>query len=557
MQKLFFIYFSFFVLSVSAQWNPNTSMNTPIAVQSGKQNDARILEDVGGGAFIAWKDARAGNLNPDIYIQRVDALGNMLWQLNGIPLCNDSTDQSTPNIISDMAGGVIVTWSDRRNNGERDVYAQRISPSGSVIWTNNGAPVATKPMREHNEKIVSDDAGGAIIVWEQFDTISFLWDVWAQRINSIGTIMWQQGGIPLALASSNKLNPKIQKDKKGGAIITWQDFRNGTDYDIYAQRINANGIRLWGTSAVAVTNINGPQINPKIDPDSVSGGVYIAWQDARNGMDYDIYCQRLDSNGTAFWTANGVAACSAVFNQSAVDILSNSQTNGLILTWKDSRSGNEDIYAQKITSSGNPAWMVNGQIIATSPFAQINPNICSDGANGAIITWQDSTVNDWDVYAQKINGIGQIQWPANGVVVSDAIEIQSHPKNIPDGNGGSIFVWQDKRSGFYDIYCHHIYFDGTNVGITEDAKQEQATNAFPNPFQDELHLDLNLSAAEEIAIEFFQSDGRKLNVKGTGNFYLQSGEQQIKISTAHLPGGVYFLKVRSHKAEKTIRVVKQ
>ena len=198
-----------FSLTLVAQWNPNTSMNTPIAIQSGKQNDARIMEDNSGGAFIAWKDARISNLNPDIYIQRVDAAGFSLWALNGVVLCDDTSDQSTPNIVSDMRGGAIVSWSDRRNNGERDVYAQRISGNGIVQWTSNGVPVATKPMREHNEKIISDDAGGAIIVWEQFDTINFLWDVWAQRIDSNGIRVWQQGGIPVGIASSDRKSTRL------------------------------------------------------------------------------------------------------------------------------------------------------------------------------------------------------------------------------------------------------------------------------------------------------------------------------------------------------------
>ncbi len=545
-----------FSLTLVAQWNPNTSMNTPIAIQSGKQNDARIMEDNSGGAFIAWKDARISNLNPDIYIQRVDAAGFSLWALNGVVLCDDTSDQSTPNIVSDMRGGAIVSWSDRRNNGERDVYAQRISGNGIVQWTSNGVPVATKPMREHNEKIISDDAGGAIIVWEQFDTINFLWDVWAQRIDSNGIRVWQQGGIPVVIASSNKINPKLQKDKKGGAIITWQDFRNGMDYDIYAQRMSATGTRMWGTSGVAVTSVSGPQINPKIDPDSSSGGVYIAWQDVRNGMDYDIYCQRIDSNGTAIWSASGISVCNSVFNQSAVDILSNSQTNGLILTWKDSRSGNEDIYAQRISTTGTPLWQLNGKLIATSPYAQINPNICSDGMDGAIITWQDSTVNDWDVYAQKINSAGQTQWQANGVVVSDAIEIQSHPKNIPDGNGGSIFVWQDKRSGFYDIYCHHIYFDGTNVGMNETSETKNLS-AYPNPFQNEFQITFHLNSNEEVETTLFSADGRKVNTSGTGRHFLESGEQTIQIFTNNLPAGVYFLRVKNSTADRVVKLLKQ
>ena len=546
--------FSMAFTSFFSQWNPNTSMNTPIAVMNGKQNDARIMEDGHGGAFITWKDARPGTTNPDIYIQRINSSGNILWNLNGIALCNDLSDQSTPNITTDMNGGAIVSWTDRRNNGERDVYAQRIDSSGNILWTTNGVPVAIKPNREHNEKIASDDAGGAIIVWEEYDTLNFVWDVRAQRINPNGTIMWPFGGLKLSTTISNKLNPKLQRDKRGGAIVTWQDFRNGTDYDIYAQRISASGILMWGNAAKSVASMPGSQINPKIDPDSASKGVYIAWQDARNGLDYDIYCQKLDSNGAAMWIANGIAACSANFNQSAVDIISNSEINGVILTWKDSRSGNEDIYANKINSNGSIAWQQNGKLIATSPFSQINPNICSDGNMGAIITWQDSTVNDWDVYAQKLDANGNSVWTPNGVVVSNAIEIQGHPKNIPDGQGGSIFVWQDKRSGFYDIYVHRIFYDGYNVGLKEESAI-QSIEGYPNPFSGEINISVAGIDSKDLNWAVFNANG--LRIMDIEALYTEDSENQnFKLLTKHLTPGIYLLWVSYRNVSKTIKLIK-
>jgi hypothetical protein len=546
---------AFFTQHVTAQWNPNSQVNTPVCLASGKQNDARIMEDDNGGAYIAWKDSRNGSVNPDIFIQHVDSAGNMLWTINGIGLCTDTTDQSTPNICTDMNGGAIITWSDRRNNGERDVYAQRINANGTIVWQSNGMPVATKPEREHNEKIVSDGNGGAIVVWEQYDPVNFLWDIWAQRIASNGYPVWAVGGVPLCTVSANRLNPKIQKDKKGGAIITWQDLRNGADYDIYAQRVNSAGTILWGNAGVAIASSAGAQINPKIDPDSVSGGAYIAWADKRNGLDYDIYCQRVDSNGTSFWQSNGVAVAATVGNQSALDMLSNSQINGAIITWKDARTGNEDIYAQKINSAGITQWASNGVPVAVSPFSQKNPNICSDGSTGAIIAWQDSTVNDWDIKVQKVNANGIVQWVANGVVVSDAIEIQSHPKNVPDGKGGTIITFQDKRTNIYDIYCHKICYDGFNVGVTEKNVLPDI-KVFPNPFRDNLSVSFPALKGENFSVQIFNLMGEIIFQSATEKNTQNSGQLDFKLN-AELPLGIYFLRISDNKKySRTIKLVK-
>jgi hypothetical protein len=41
--------------------------------------------------------------------------------------------------------------------------------------------------------------------------------------------------------------------------------------------------------------------------------------------------------------------------------------------------------------------------------------IVSDNAGGAIIAWRDTRSVNWDVYAQRVNASGVAQWTANGV----------------------------------------------------------------------------------------------------------------------------------------------
>ena len=512
-----------------AQWVQNTLINTPVCTEFGKQNDVRLLGDDHHGVFLAWKDARNGNNNPDIYVQHMDSLGHAQWTYNGMPICIDTADQSTPNLCTDGMGGFIVTWSDLRSGLERDVYAQRVSAQGQVMWTTNGVPVANKFNREHNEKITSDDNGGAFIVWEQFDEITQLWNIAMQHINAQGLRLWDVNGVTVSDFSANRLNPKLQKDKQGGVYVVWQELHNGMDYDIYAQRFNTQGQRLWSNIGLPVAVALNSQINPKMDPDTLSGGVYIAWADKRNQLDYDIYAQRIDSSGNFLWNSNGIAVSALNGNQSAVDIISTTQTNGVILTWRDSRSGNNDIYVQKLSPEGNSMWDLQGKLIATSPYNQINPNVCSDGANGCIITWQDSTFNDWDVKSQKLDGNGDILWMPNGLTVSDAIEIQGHPKNIPDGYGGSIYAWQDKRLNQYDIYAHHLNADGTGGA---NGMKEWAANdfiLFPNPSNEGFQLSSN----DYLELQIFSMHGQLV---------VQGGAEVQSLSKS-LPPGIYEVRI--------------
>jgi hypothetical protein len=210
------------------------------------------------------------------------------------------------------------------------------------------------------------------------------------------------------MAAYSQDTPRITSDGSGGAIITWRDYRKGNnyDYDIYAQRIDSAGKLLWTADGVAICTTAYHQNSPRITSDG-SGGAIITWQDSRS-ENIDIYAQRIDSTGQPLWTANGVALCTATYSQLFPQLTSDG-SGGAIITWQDDRSGNTDIYAQRIDGTGKPLWTVNGAAVCTAAYNQNSPQLTSDGSGGAIITWADVRSGNWDIYAQRITKDGQIK----------------------------------------------------------------------------------------------------------------------------------------------------
>jgi len=56
-------------------------------------------------------------------------------------------------------------------------------------------------------------------------------------------------------------------------------------------------------------------------------------------------------------------------------------------------------------------WLYNGVALCTASGDQQHPAIVSDGSGGAIVTWMDSRSGNLDIYAQRVDGFGrQRRW---------------------------------------------------------------------------------------------------------------------------------------------------
>jgi hypothetical protein len=138
-------------------------------------------------------------------------------------------------------------------------------------------------------------------------------------------------------------------DGAGDFVVAWEDGRNGGDFDVYAQRLNGSGATLWTPGGIPVAALPLEQRSPELAA-GPSGDVVIVWQDARNGMDFDLYAQRIGAGGAPQWAADGIALSTTSGDQVKPRLVGNG-SGGAVVVWMSS-TGNLDVFAQGITSSG-------------------------------------------------------------------------------------------------------------------------------------------------------------------------------------------------------------
>jgi hypothetical protein len=446
------------------QWTEN---GVQVCTTENSQFRPTIVSDGAGGALIAYVDFR-DQMQYDITVQRIDADGNRLWGDDGMYVCTASNDQEWQSICSNGAGGCIVAWIDDRTSDYGDVYAQRIEATGTASWTADGVAICTADSIQTDVQIVSDGLGGAIIVWLDYREDG---DLYGQSVNGAGTLLWTAGGELLIQSTAITYDPRLATDDYNGTYITWFE-RRGPDFDILVQRINSSGAGIFIPGGVVVCDAFSTQRNPAITADGNHGAI-ICWEDNRDG-ELDLYAQMVNADGTLGWTAGGEAICldteGIIWDARAIA----DGAGGAIIAWADDRemSTNDwDVYVQRVSPAGATLWDPDGTPLCTVTGSQAAVAVTDDNAGGAIVAWRDQRNPDYDVYAQRIT--------ANGTIV--ATMLQGFSVNASDGRvsimwrlaeagiGMSFFVSRRDIAStrFVEIEDPHIERDGLSFTFTD------------------------------------------------------------------------------------------
>ena len=298
------------------------------------EEGVQAIEDDSGGAIVVWP-------NEEGYCaQRIGAEGNLLWEE-----CLGESGHGLKLVGDEMGGALIL-----RDNYENNYFiAQKLGPSGEVLWGQEGVRIKYLDTSfQQQPQIVSDGSGGAIITWAEALGEGEPSYVWVLRKGVGGEVLWK--GPVHTLTSVVHPQTRVVGDDLGGAIIVWEDHRQ--EMAIYAQKVNSKGEALWQENGVPVcTEL--PAVSPRFEVVSSGvGGVVVAWIDG----DRKLFAQMLDDSAKKIWGDKSILMASGVCNVPVK--ISNDNQHGFIIGWCKGIEEHhpKESYVQRIDPYGELSW---------------------------------------------------------------------------------------------------------------------------------------------------------------------------------------------------------
>ena len=465
-KRIFIVVFPLIFLSCLSYWSHDPA--NPVVICDAEQNQTgpEVVKTADGNYIIFWVDERRGTVSGfswnyrDIYGQKLNPLGKSLWTEDGIPIVEGYGEdvtferQTDVEMIPDGNGGVFFSWTDASGGSIQgdNVRIHRIDSNGNKLW--EGGVLLQDGDSGANDSLCSDGAGGVFSSWGYAGFRLWYPRIKSSRLESSGNILTSYGSISANGTPEDGEGPatgssKLINSAAGEAIIGWSDSRDGPYYGWRSLRVQKLGEgKIWRTEGVRVSLPNNVIEHIAGDFDIVSdgsGGVICFWNDSRNENN-DIFAQRVDSSGDTLWTEGGVAVCAAEGDQSYPQAVSDG-SGGAVVVWWD-RRGDSQIYAQHIDSDGNCTLTENGVEVGSS--GGNSPRIVKTPGGNYIIFWLADAI-----MAQKIEPDGAKKWQEGGALVYQE-GVENDYKVIYDTNG-AIVVWS--RGG--NIYAQKLFENGT------------------------------------------------------------------------------------------------
>jgi len=548
-----------------------------VSTKSGiKENPIAVVEPY-GNALVLYRGKDKNH--SELYVQKLSKSGLRLWQNEGIQLTDSKAEKIDYSLRVDKKGFVYISYITKGGSsaGRYSVSYLSLNPNGKILNDSLKGNLYHSNNLLTETEVVPDNKDGRFIFWLENQNNKTL--LKAQYVSSSGTKLWGDKPITISKEDANVINYTV--GKLGNSIYVAVTYQSKNKV-VYQHLINDKGVFLWGKEGKLLTFQKGSQNNPQFA--FVDSTVVVSWTNEFEKRK-DVFIQRFDVKGNKLWGNNGKRITGVKGNKFGQRIVYD-QKGGVIIAWIDKPENNSqaNLFIQKVDTNGKLQWDSLGVKIASSKQIEKSYlNLVHDGEGGAIAVYKGTENNKNDIYGQKIFSTGTYASQIlgfNAAVKNDSIKISWYAANesketsynilrstseAAKGNDwkvvGTLQKENKSAANYYEFYdipdvSGSIYYriEQNNGKIKPQYSSTEKVDYFrdvqsimlgqnsPNPFSNSTTINFYLPETSEVTFEFF--NGNIETIKKIEDVEYPAGKNKITFSAENLPAGIYFYKIK-------------
>ena len=463
-----------------------------IVSESGVQDQCRLTTDNVGGVYYAWLDERVAPYpETDVYMQHINSNNEVIFENNGKVICDANYYQFAPIVRATDDGAALILWGDRRT-GSISLYLQNIDLDGNGTlggWDTGLEMFFGIDGNGQSPELTYIEYGEALIYWDDrrfspFENLTF-----GFKLNNSSSLLDAQNGVSLS-QNSYQSNSSVVWTNENNLFMGFGQ----TDGDInqYYSILDVNLNTIIDYTAVD-ENPQASQEFYTIVPALQGNGVYYVYSDNRDFAN-NIYVMKFDTDGNEVWSSpiKVVETLQDGFlpsDDNVIGAIYDTETSGIVILYNSGNFLGTKINAISIDPDGNvtEGWNDNGNRLCQYDSNQYIEDFVKT-PYGILVTFKDNRSGSNDVYAQLISFEGDLLFDANGLSIANEANDQESSSMAFNEYLETLICWEDFRLGTeYDIYCRYITFtDESNYQLSDEIELAGQSNTLggnqTNPF---------------------------------------------------------------------------
>ncbi|TVQ64690.1 MAG: hypothetical protein EA379_00970, partial [Phycisphaerales bacterium] len=462
----------------SGQWSDDPSINLAVAQKPGSQVIPKVAGATDGGLWISWFDNASSNF--DVYIQRLDYLGHKQFPSDGLVVSAfpQASSLNDYDMIADDENHAVVVHNDIRDGADRDIYAQRISPSGMLVWGPGGVRLSDNTNFEPDPRVAQLASGDFAFVWPRTGSPNS--GLVYQRVNKAGVKAFPGDGVPIAgFGAESPAFHDIIATSDGGFICVY--IRDTATFlsprHVYIQKFDADGLSEWNGGSPVIVSANVVPIahRPRILSDGADGAI-VAWHDTRTGA-FNAWVQRYTANGTALFPNEGARAANDPMHlhlDPAIGYIPGADEVLVVWNKRDASQGMRGLSVQRLDATGARLMGDTGATLVPMGGDNVSSPRMSRAPGGfyAVYSNQPAGAGGGNrINAHRLDTLGAPVWAQPTIMATEgASRFRLEPSTA--ANGVLRLAWEDARNDNADIYAQNLNPDGSIGACNGDANYD-------------------------------------------------------------------------------------